>query len=203
MVFRALEEGRRPQIFGDDYPTPDGTCIRDYIHVADLASAHVAAAERCESGQAADAYNVGRGIGSSVREVMDAVSQAFADRTGRPFRSTNNRIPPGHAGELARVLGLYAAADLVLSSALHGCVIAVAMGRRVLAVSGDRKIEAFMQAAGLGDWVLDADPGAPVEQELTRLHEQSPADGFVRRARAANRAVADTLRREMEGSCAP
>lgn len=74
MVFRALEEGRRPQIFGDDYPTPDGTCIRDYIHVADLASAHVAAAERCESGQAADAYNVGRGIGSSVREVMDAVS---------------------------------------------------------------------------------------------------------------------------------
>ena len=74
MVFRALEESRRPQIFGDDYPTPDGTCIRDYIHVADLASAHVAAAERCESGQAADAYNVGRGIGSSVREVMDAVS---------------------------------------------------------------------------------------------------------------------------------
>ena len=74
MVFRALEDGQRPRIFGDDYPTPDGTCIRDYIHVADLASAHVAAASRCESEQAADVYNVGRGIGSSVREVMDAVS---------------------------------------------------------------------------------------------------------------------------------
>ena len=77
MVFRALDEGRRPQIFGDDYATPDGTCIRDYIHVADLASAHVAAAARCESGRAADAYNVGRGIGSSVREVMDAISEVL------------------------------------------------------------------------------------------------------------------------------
>jgi UDP-glucose 4-epimerase len=102
MVFRALEEGRRPQIFGDDYPTPDGTCIRDYIHVADLASAHVAAAARCESGQAADAYNVGRGVGSSVREVMDAVSatlgrdvapEVVARRPGDPpatFASTDH-----------------------------------------------------------------------------------------------------------------
>jgi hypothetical protein len=73
----------------------------------------------------------------------------------------------------------------------------------VLAVSGDRKIEAFMEAAGLGDWVLDAEPGALVERELARLHEQPPADGFVRRAREANRAVADRLRREIEGSCAP
>ena len=74
MVFAALDEGRRPQIFGDDYPTPDGTCIRDYIHVADLAEAHVAAAKRCEEHQAADVFNVGRGQGSSVREVMDVIS---------------------------------------------------------------------------------------------------------------------------------
>jgi len=74
MVFAALDENRRPQIFGDDYPTPDGTCIRDYIHVADLAEAHVAAARRCEERQAADVFNVGRGQGSSVREVMDVIS---------------------------------------------------------------------------------------------------------------------------------
>ncbi len=74
MVFAALDEGRRPQIFGDDYPTPDGTCIRDYIHVVDLAEAHVAAARLCEDGQAADVFNVGRGQGSSVREVMDVIS---------------------------------------------------------------------------------------------------------------------------------
>ncbi len=73
MVFSALTDGRRPQIFGDDYPTPDGTCIRDYIHVQDLADAHVAAAVRCEAGGRADVLNVGRGQGSSVREVMDVV----------------------------------------------------------------------------------------------------------------------------------
>jgi UDP-glucose 4-epimerase len=75
MVFRALDFGERPKIFGDDYPTPDGTCIRDYIHVADLAEAHVAAAAHCESSTSALALNVGRGVGSSVREVIDMVSE--------------------------------------------------------------------------------------------------------------------------------
>ena len=77
MVFAALERGDSPQIFGDDYPTRDGTCIRDYIHVADLAEAHVAAAERCTTGQRADVFNVGTGSGSTVREVMDAISAAL------------------------------------------------------------------------------------------------------------------------------
>jgi UDP-glucose 4-epimerase len=80
MVFRAMAEGRRPEIFGQDYPTPDGTCIRDYIHVTDLAEAHVASAARLEQGQYADVLNVGRGEGSSVREVM----QMIADVTGEP-----------------------------------------------------------------------------------------------------------------------
>ena len=74
MVFRALDEGRRPQVFGDDYPTPDGTCIRDYIHVQDLADAHVAAAARLETAVRTDVFNVGRGQGASVREVMDTIS---------------------------------------------------------------------------------------------------------------------------------
>ncbi|MGB4324731.1 MAG: UDP-glucose 4-epimerase GalE [Candidatus Nanopelagicales bacterium] len=83
MVFRALENGERPQIFGDDYSTPDGTCIRDYIHVQDLAAAHVAAVGLCERGNgSADptvgiAVNVGRGQGVSVREVMDVVSEVL------------------------------------------------------------------------------------------------------------------------------
>ena len=97
MVFRALRDGERPQIFGDDYPTPDGTCIRDYIHVADLAQAHIAAAARCEQEQPALALNVGRGVGSSVREVMDVISEVIgrdvdaevvARRAGDPPAST-------------------------------------------------------------------------------------------------------------------
>lgn len=77
MVFRALANGERPQIFGDDYPTSDGTCIRDYIHVADLADAHVVAAARCESSMSAEIFNVGRGVGSSVREVMETIGSVL------------------------------------------------------------------------------------------------------------------------------
>jgi UDP-glucose 4-epimerase len=74
MVFMALEKGMRPKIFGADYPTPDGTCIRDYIHVVDLALAHVAAVKKCEAGKVNRSINVGRGSGVSVREVMSSIS---------------------------------------------------------------------------------------------------------------------------------
>jgi UDP-glucose 4-epimerase len=77
MVFRALELGQRPRIFGDDYATPDGTCVRDYIHVVDLADAHVAAAVALEKGRAVGPVNVGRGVGSSVREVMNSISEVL------------------------------------------------------------------------------------------------------------------------------
>lgn len=78
MVLRAHARGDRPSIFGADYPTPDGTCVRDYIHVADLADAHVAAAAALEPGDPGfTAYNIGRGTGSSVREVIASVGRAM------------------------------------------------------------------------------------------------------------------------------
>ncbi len=79
VVIRALREGRRPRIYGDDYPTPDGTCVRDYVHVADLADAHVAAARRLVAGEPLEpVYNLGSGEGVSVRQIMSA----FAAVTG-------------------------------------------------------------------------------------------------------------------------
>lgn len=84
LVFRALSKDQAPKVFGNDYPTPDGTCIRDYIHVVDLAQAHVVAAQACEDsapGEFASEYNVGTGTGSSVIEVMDMVR----DVTGIEF----------------------------------------------------------------------------------------------------------------------
>jgi UDP-arabinose 4-epimerase len=70
--------GRRPplRLFGQDYPTPDGTCVRDYVHVLDLASAHIACLQRLMDGDAGDAWNVGTGRGSSNREVLSAVERA-------------------------------------------------------------------------------------------------------------------------------
>ena len=85
---------------------------------------------------------------------------------------------------------LYASSDLVLSSALHGCILAVAMGRKVLAVSGDYKIEAFMQAAGLGEWVCDIDDVAGVPSALAKLPGQRWPGEFIQQARSANQAVA-------------
>ena len=83
MVFRALDSGESPQVFGDDYPTLDGSCVRDYVHVADLAEAHVAAANACERGGAAGAFNIGRGVGSSVFDVIAVVESVL----GRELRA--------------------------------------------------------------------------------------------------------------------
>lgn len=70
--------GKRPgmKIFGQDYPTPDGTCIRDYIHVNDLAAAHVEALKYLDAGGRSDVFNCGYGRGASVREVIDSVKRA-------------------------------------------------------------------------------------------------------------------------------
>ena len=103
MVFAALDEGRRPQIFGDDYPTPDGTCIRDYIHVVDLAEAHVAAARLCEDGQAADVFNVGRGQGSSVREVMDVISSVIGTDVNAEVAPRRPGDPPATFAQTDRI----------------------------------------------------------------------------------------------------
>jgi UDP-glucose 4-epimerase len=108
LVFTALAEGRIPQINGDDYPTPDGTNVRDYIHVSDLAAAHVAAAARLDAGEPIEpAYNLGSGEGVSVRQIMDAV----ADVTDIPFTPV---IAPRRPGDPARIVatGELAARDL-------------------------------------------------------------------------------------------
>ena len=104
MVFRALDEGRAPQIFGDDYPTPDGSCIRDYVHVADLADAHVAAAARLDGGPAAAVYNVGTGSGSSVKEVLATVRKVTGIDV-EPF------VAPRRAGDPARLVAAAAAIE--------------------------------------------------------------------------------------------
>jgi UDP-glucose-4-epimerase GalE len=75
LLFRAAQTGEPIQIFGDDYPTPDGTCIRDYIHVGDLASAHMAALDHLIAGGASSQFNVGTGNGNTVLETLRAVEE--------------------------------------------------------------------------------------------------------------------------------
>ena len=85
MVFERLTSGRAPLVFGADYPTPDGTCVRDYIHVADVADAHVAAVRRLRDrpDDTDLVLNIGRGEGVSVREMLDVIARVTGlDATG-------------------------------------------------------------------------------------------------------------------------
>jgi UDP-glucose 4-epimerase len=94
LIPRAIDAalGRAPELelFGDDYATPDGTCIRDYVHVTDLADAHLRALARLDQGSVT--YNLGNGRGASVREVIEAVAQA----AGRPVPY---RVAPRRPGD--------------------------------------------------------------------------------------------------------
>ncbi|GAA0656497.1 UDP-glucose 4-epimerase GalE [Streptomyces thermocarboxydovorans] len=100
MVFERLEEGRAPRIFGADYPTPDGTCVRDYIHVEDIASAHLAAARRLADVPEGTALtlNIGRGEGSSVREMVDRILKVTGHEQMQP------EITDRRPGDPARVV---------------------------------------------------------------------------------------------------
>jgi len=108
LVFDALAKGSTPRINGDDYATPDGTCVRDYVHVADLAHSHVVAARRLAAGESLEpVYNLGSGEGVSVRQIMNAVR----DVTGIDFTP---EVGPRRPGDPARIVatGELAARDL-------------------------------------------------------------------------------------------
>ncbi len=108
LVLEALLAGKTPRINGDDYPTPDGTCVRDYVHVGDLAVSHVAAAKALAAGTPLrPAYNLGSGDGLSVKQIMDAMAEV----TGIAFTP---EMGPRRAGDPARIVadGSAAAADL-------------------------------------------------------------------------------------------
>jgi UDP-glucose 4-epimerase len=105
LVFQALVAGKRPKIFGNDYATIDGTCVRDYIPVGELADVHAVAAERLARGDDLEvAYNIGTGTGHSVAEVMRVMSEV----TGIDFEPEIVERRPGDpptvvaSGELAR-----------------------------------------------------------------------------------------------------
>lgn len=108
LVFDALVKGRTPKILGTDYNTPDGTCVRDYIHVSDLAEAHVAAAQRMAAGQEIEpVYNLGSGEGVSVRQIMDAMAKV----TGVDFTPEIHARRPGDPARIV-ASGDLAARDL-------------------------------------------------------------------------------------------
>ncbi len=88
---RQVAIGKRPQlqVYGDDYDTPDGTGVRDYIHVVDLALGHVKAVEKCAKKNGVDIYNLGTGVGYSVLDVVHAFEKASGEKI--PYQVTDRR----------------------------------------------------------------------------------------------------------------
>jgi UDP-glucose 4-epimerase len=113
-VLAGAGSGRGVQIFGDDYPTPDGSCVRDYIHVSDLADAHLRALGACEPGRHR-IYNLGNGAGFSVREVIDLCREVTGHDipvTVAPRRPGDPAILVASAGRIQSELGWRARRDL-------------------------------------------------------------------------------------------
>ncbi|QEO13564.1 UDP-glucose 4-epimerase GalE [Agromyces intestinalis] len=115
-VLARVRDGLVPQVFGADYPTPDGSGVRDYVHVLDLAEAHVAALDYLDRERRAfDVFNVGRGAGASVLEVIDALGRAVGRRLDREVVGRRAGDPASVVADverIARELGWRARFDL-------------------------------------------------------------------------------------------
>jgi UDP-glucose 4-epimerase len=108
LLMRAVVTGQPITIFGNDYATADGTCVRDYIHVTDLAEAHVAAIEKLLAGGGSDVFNVGTGGGHSVLEVMRAVEEVTGQKVPHdigPRRAGDPPVLVANSDKLKRTLG--------------------------------------------------------------------------------------------------
>jgi UDP-glucose 4-epimerase len=95
-VFAALKAGKNPEMYGSDYPTKDGSCIRDYIHVSDLAKAHLVALEKVFAANVDEVYNVGSGAGYSVTEMINQIAESI----GKPITPTLSPRRPGDTAQL-------------------------------------------------------------------------------------------------------
>jgi len=113
------------QIFGDDYPTPDGTCIRDYIHVEDLALAHLDALDYLLAGGSSEVFNCGYGHGYSVREVIDTLNRQLGTTLPASIGPRRAGDPPALVADsrkIRRVLGWqprHEDLDVIVRDALH------------------------------------------------------------------------------------
>ncbi|MEB3224516.1 MAG: UDP-glucose 4-epimerase GalE [Synechococcus sp.] len=125
ILLAALGKREHISIFGTDYPTPDGTCIRDYIHVSDLADAHVLGLEYLLNGGQTDAFNLGNGNGFSVQEVIEAARKITARNIKAIATDRRPGDPPSLVGSSAKarsILGWqpqYADLDVILQHAWH------------------------------------------------------------------------------------
>lgn len=132
-------------------------------------------------------------VGSEAYEAMCAAGKTFAKEIEGVYRKTNNRIQESNENQLNTALNYYRNSRYILSSGLHGCVIGAAMGKKILAVSGDRKIDMFMESVGLKKWTLDPKEIDHIDVKLHELHKQISTDLIIEKFRIENKNIARNI----------
>jgi len=136
-------------------------------------------------------------VDPETHQEICGIVRELAEKSGRPYRETRNRIDP-KARNLQLELEKYRNSDVVISSRLHGCIIAVGMGKKLIALSGDRKIDHFMDSAGLKEWVVEMDDIGRLPEMLVCIEEQENPRAFVDRVRQDNLLVSEKIKSLIE-----
>lgn len=134
-------------------------------------------------------------VGANAYEIMTGLSKEYCQNQGITYRETNNRIKKDSELEFNTLLELYKNSGIVVSSALHGCIIAVAMNKKIIAVSGDRKIDAFMEAVGLGKWVLDSKEAHRTTELLKKIENQTLDLSLLEIIRSKNSQIGNQVKK--------
>ena len=132
IVLGRLKDGKAPIVFGDDYDTPDGTCIRDYVHVKDLAEAHIAALDYMKAGGTTETvFNVGTGTGASVKEVIDTIAEVTGRDIVPHMGERRAGDPPALVADVTRISALLSwKAEFGLEEIVRSAVEAAGICRR-------------------------------------------------------------------------
>jgi polysaccharide pyruvyl transferase WcaK-like protein len=132
--------------------------------------------------------------GAEIYDQMCETAKMYSQKHDISNRETNNRINKDREDEMKNILNVYQKSGLILSSALHGCIIGVAMGLQVIAVSGDRKIEGFMESVGLMDWVLNIDQVHKLDNLFDHINQQRLPYEVIESIRQQNQNVAKNIK---------
>jgi polysaccharide pyruvyl transferase WcaK-like protein len=178
--------------------------VRDELTRTYLNEANLPPSVECPSINIIGAVEPGKGllhvshygdVGPEVYLAMHEAGMEFSRSTGRQYVEADNEIPSGVPKQqgLSDLLSRYASADIILSSRLHGCIVGLAMGRKVIAVSADRKVDAFMTSVGLQDWLCDVTEVSRLPELLSAIDDQPSVAEFLASIREKNRGIAEQV----------
>ena len=133
-------------------------------------------------------------VGEEVYERINEIGMEWAKEHGRSFVHINNLIKAGSNSELEKILEIYSSASLIVTGRLHGCILSTAINRPFVTVSGDKKIESFMDHAGLSDWLIDKNEVGKLRELINKaINTTFDTQTFAETIRSKNRKIGELI----------